>query len=108
MKTINIVVPNFFYEPSTYAGLWIFMSEVGIYFFRTKSGAEIDFVIEKEGKINLFEVKYKKLKKKIDERQLKNFVKKQGNIIAEASVINLSLNLKNDKIQYLDYRVDTQ
>ena len=79
-----------------------------IYFFRTKSGAEIDFVIEKEGKINLFEVKYKKLKKKIDERQLKNFVKKQGNIIAEASVINLSLNLKNDKIQYLDYRVDTQ
>ena len=29
MKTINIVVPNFFYEPSTYAGLWIFMSEVG-------------------------------------------------------------------------------
>jgi len=73
-----------------------------ISFFRSKSGAEIDFILQKENQTTLLEAKYKKLNKKIDERSLKNFSKK--NTISKVVVINLKANFKNELIQYLPFR----
>ena len=73
-----------------------------IFFYRTVSKTEIDFIVEKEAKIILIESKYKKLVKPIDTRVLKNFMKQ--NNVKKSLVINLEFNYKDGLIQYADYR----
>ncbi|MDO9399444.1 MAG: ATP-binding protein [bacterium] len=75
-----------------------------IFFYRTASGSEIDFIIEKKGCVYPIEVKFKQLRKKIDERVVKNFIIKSKKECF-ANVVNLSLNDDNSKlIKYIDYR----
>ncbi len=74
-----------------------------IYFYRTATKSEIDFIIEEDLILTLIESKFKNLSKQIDERSLENFMKENENT-KEAVVINKSLNLKNGKIKYSDYR----
>lgn len=74
-----------------------------VFFYRTTGGAEIDFVFEGQNNIFAVEVKYKALKKQIDERVLENFdakIKKQ----IQRIVINLSLNKNQGLVHYGDYR----
>ena len=74
-----------------------------IFFYRTKTKSEIDFVIEDNSKIILVESKYKKLSRSINSRILENFMKRESNI-KEAKIINLSFNCRDNLISYFDYR----
>lgn len=73
-----------------------------IFFYRTVSKTEIDFVVEKETEIISIESKYKDLIKPIDTRVLKNFAKLVNT--KKNMVVNLRLNCKDGLIQYVDYR----
>ncbi|MFH0755109.1 MAG: ATP-binding protein [bacterium] len=75
-----------------------------IFFYRTANGNEIDFVLEEENKIYSIEVKFKELRKKIDERIIKNFIIKTKKECL-VNIVNLSLNNNDNKlIKYIDYR----
>lgn len=74
-----------------------------IFFYRTVSGAEIDFIIEKKAGIILMESKFKKLSQPIDCRVLENFMEREGNV-RDAIVVNLNFNYKDNLIKYIDYR----
>ena len=74
-----------------------------IFFYRSISKAEIDFIIEEEAKIILMEVKYKKLARPIRTQALENFIQQEKNI-KQAKVINLDLNCSDNFIEYADYR----
>ncbi|MEK7123828.1 MAG: DUF4143 domain-containing protein, partial [Patescibacteria group bacterium] len=75
-----------------------------IFFYRTAGGGEIDFVMESGGKVYPIEVKFKRLRKKIDERVIENFMAKSKKECL-ANVVNLSLNDdKGELIRYIDYR----
>jgi len=74
-----------------------------IFFYRSISKTEIDFIIKEKAKIILMEVKYKKLVKPIDTRVLQNFMEQESNT-KKALVVNLEFNYKNDLIKYIDYR----
>ena len=74
-----------------------------IFFYRTAGGGEIDFIIEQSEMIYPIEVKFKELRKKIDERIIQNFItktKKKG----IANIVNLSLNNQSGAIKYIDFR----
>ncbi|MEW6407249.1 MAG: ATP-binding protein [Patescibacteria group bacterium] len=61
-----------------------------IYFWRTKDGAEIDFVIDSKKEILPIEVKYKKLDKKVlIERSMTNFIKEYSP--KEAWIVNIGV-----------------
>jgi predicted AAA+ superfamily ATPase len=80
-----------------------------VYFWRTKDGAEVDFVIDYRAKQIPIEVKYKKLHRKLNKIELSrsflNFIKKYAP--KEAVVVNLSLNtverLGKTKIYFLPF-----
>jgi predicted AAA+ superfamily ATPase len=80
-----------------------------VYFWRTKDGAEVDFVIDYRAKQIPIEVKYKKLHRKLNKTELSrsflNFIKKYAP--KEAVVVNLSLNtaerLGKTKIYFLPF-----
>ncbi|MFH0840796.1 MAG: ATP-binding protein [bacterium] len=75
-----------------------------IFFYQTAGCSEIDFILEKKGKLYPTEVKFKQLRKKIDERAIENFIVKSKKECL-ANVVNLSLNDDNNKlIKYIDYR----
>jgi len=74
-----------------------------IFFYRTKSKSEIDFVLEENSKIILIESKYKKLSRPIDSRVLENFMKQESDV-KEAKIINLNFNYGDGLIGYSDYR----
>ncbi|MEK7627312.1 MAG: ATP-binding protein [Patescibacteria group bacterium] len=75
-----------------------------IFFYRTAGGGEIDFVMESGGIVYPIEAKFKRLRKKIDERVIENFmVKLKKECLAK--VVNLSLNDDSgESIKYIDYR----
>lgn len=80
-----------------------------VYFWRTKDGAEVDFVIDYRAKQIPIEVKYKKLHRKLNKTELSrsflSFIKKYAP--KKAVVINLSLNtvqqLGKTKIYFLPF-----
>lgn len=74
-----------------------------IFFYRTVSKTEIDFIIDKGEKIILIEAKHKSLTKPIDSRTINGFVSRAGNV-DKTAVINLSFNGKDNLIEYADYR----
>ena len=74
-----------------------------IFFYRTVSKTEIDFIIEREASVIPIESKYKKLVKPVDARILKNFIEQVDNV-KEAIVVNLNFNHKDNLIKYVDYR----
>ncbi len=74
-----------------------------IYFYRTVNKSEIDFIIEKNNKLSLIEVKYKSLNKRINTRVIANFID-HSKISAKASLINLSLIGEFNNVSYIDYR----
>lgn len=74
-----------------------------IFFYRTKTKTEIDFVIEEKAKIILVESKYKKLSRPINSRVLKNFMKRESDV-KKAKIINLNFNCRDGLIDYSDYR----
>ncbi len=65
------------------------VGQENIYYFRSKVGSEIDFIIKREEIIPV-EVKYKKLAKIPDLRGLANFIKKNGN--RKGFLVNLTFN----------------
>jgi predicted AAA+ superfamily ATPase len=74
-----------------------------IFFYRTTSGGEIDFIVEKNDKTYALEIKFKKLHKKIDERIIENFrVKLKKECLM--SIVNQSLNDSSGLVKYIDYR----
>lgn len=67
----------------------IFLPAYNLHFWRTKDGAEVDFVMEKGIETIPFEAKYKDLKKPELDRSFKNFLSKYNP--QRAYVVNLSL-----------------
>ena len=61
-----------------------------IYFYRTVNKSEIDFIIEKNNKLSLIEVKYKSLNKQIDTRVIANFINR-SKISSKGNLVNLNL-----------------
>ncbi len=78
------------------------IGQENIFYYRTKVGAEIDFIIRRE-KIIPVEVKYKKLKKPVGIKALKYFIEK--NKIDRGYLVNLTLNqiINNGKIEAVDF-----
>lgn len=76
-----------------------------INFWRTKDGAEVDFIISKSKSIVPVEVKYKSFKEPKITRSLKSFIKKYSP--DKAFVVNLNLNknlvLNKTKIIFISY-----
>ncbi len=73
-----------------------------IFFYRTISKSEIDFIVIKTETIQAIEVKYRKLKKSIDSRVLRGLDIK--NKKKEMFVINRNLIDFADGVRYIDYR----
>ncbi len=74
-----------------------------IFFYRTISKSEIDFVVDNSKTISLIEVKYKRLKRKIDSRVLKGF-KMANNKKKRMFVVSLNQLNRIDDVDYVDYR----
>ena len=74
-----------------------------IFFYRSISKVEIDFILEEEAKIILVESKHKKLVRPIRTKALENFVRQEENV-KKAMIVNLDLNYKSGLIEYIDYR----
>ncbi len=74
-----------------------------IFFYRTISKSEIDFIIDKPKTLKLIEVKCKNLKKQIDSRILRGFEIK-NNKKKEMFVLSLNQLDKIDNVNYIDYR----
>lgn len=71
-----------------------------INFWRTKSGAEIDFVVQKGKQIDLYEVKFKKPIKNIKTKAIQNFAKKYQ--FNNAYILSANQEAKKqDNINYL-------
>jgi len=70
-----------------------------INFYRTRDGAEVDFVVNDMLKKSSFEVKYKSLEKTVYYKALNNFNIDEK--IAQSYVVNLQLNAKQNNIHYL-------
>jgi len=70
-----------------------------INFFRTRDGAEVDFVLNDMYNLSTFEVKFKKLDKTTSYRSLTNFNKEEN--VAKSYVINRSLNDQNGIVKYI-------
>ena len=70
-----------------------------INYFRTRDGAEVDFVINNMKEKISIEVKYKQLNKPVFYKALNNFNQREN--ISQSFVINLQLNEQKDKIRYL-------
>jgi predicted AAA+ superfamily ATPase len=70
-----------------------------LYFYRTKDGSEIDFVIDNLMRKFAIEVKYQRFSKATGVRNIVNFVKDEH--IAESYLININLNSIFGKIKYL-------
>ena len=73
-----------------------------IFFYRTVSGSEIDFVLEIGGLTQLVEVKYKRVKKQIDTRVLRGF--NENNKVENMFVVSLDSIKPNESVKYIDYR----
>ena len=73
-----------------------------IFFYRTVSGSEIDFVLEIGGLTQLVEVKYKRVKKQIDTRVLRGFNK--NNKVENMFIVSLDSIKPNELVKYIDYR----
>lgn len=80
-------------------------TSAAIHFWRTKNGAEIDFLINTGQKIIPCEIKFKNLKKPEMTRGIQNYIEKYHP--AKAFIINLSLEEKEKKgsteIQFIPY-----
>lgn len=80
-------------------------SGASIHFWRTKDGAEVDFVVDFVKKIIPIEVKYKRLTKIEISRSLRSFIERYGP--SNAIVINLSLstttNIGHTTVVFLPY-----
>ncbi|MCD4693578.1 MAG: ATP-binding protein [Calditrichales bacterium] len=81
------------------------MNAVGkesLFYFRTKTGSEIDFIIRKD-KVIPAEIKYKKMNAPSKTRSLSNFIEK--NNLEKGYLVNLTLNqmLDDKKIEVVDF-----
>ncbi len=76
-----------------------------VHYWRTKDGAEVDFVLNYGGRLLPIEVKYKSLEKPVYSRSFNNFIKKYNP--AEAILINLSLdkteNVGGTTVHYIPF-----
>lgn len=76
-----------------------------IYFFRTRTGTEIDFIIKRE-KVLPIEVKYKRLEKTFGTKPITYFAGESD--IDKAYLVNLILNRQpgkeHEKIEFIDFR----
>jgi len=74
-----------------------------IFFYRTVHKAEIDFIVEKNGRIIPIEVKYKNYKQPLSSRVLSNFMNIEGINCSKSYIINLNLNESTENISYLPF-----
>jgi len=71
-----------------------------LHFYRTVSGSEIDFIIEKDnGKKVLCEVKYRAKAK--ETLAMENFSKKYGNLVDQKIILTKDLLVKKDNVFYI-------
>lgn len=98
---IDIRVDNgALFENFVYLEILKSLRPYNINFFRTKDGAEVDFVVDDPFHKISFEAKYRELDKEINTRSIKNFNKEHG--FDESYLINLDLNKSGkDDIRYL-------
>ncbi len=68
-------------------------------FYRTRDGAEVDFVINDMKKLLTFEVKYKKLIKSNYYKALQNFNKDEN--VAESYLVNIDYNISESNLKYI-------
>lgn len=96
----NFAVEGSVVENFVYLTLLSQFAKDYLHFYRTVSGAEIDFVIEKEnGKNILCEVKYSS--KASVPLAMKNFQKKYPDLVDEKIIITKDLLKKDDDVYYL-------
>ncbi len=74
-----------------------------VFFYRTISKSEIDFVVDNGKELSLVEVKYKDIKKEIDTRVLRGFKEQEGKKKRCFVVSRNRLELEGD-VEYIDYR----
>ena len=70
-----------------------------LYFFRTRDGAEVDFILDNMFQKTSIEVKYKPLKKPVFYKALNNF--NTGENISQSFVVNLQLNEQQNNIHFI-------
>lgn len=80
-------------------------SAASLRFWRSKDGAEVDFIINEGGKIIPVEIKYKNLRESAVEKSMRSFIEKYQP--SEAWIINLSLEknieIGNTKIKFMPF-----
>ena len=90
---LNIILDNIKYTGAT------------IHYWRTKDGAEVDFVLNYGDRLLPIEVNYKRLEKPIFSRSFNSFIKKYNP--ADAILVNLSLdkteNVGGTKVNYIPF-----
>ena len=91
------------FENFVYLELKQNISQENIYFYRTIHKAEIDFIFEKNGVVYPLEVKYKNFSKPAGSRVLSNFCNIKNINCPNSYLINLNLNQKGKKINFLDF-----
>lgn len=91
------------FENFVYLELKQNISQENVYFYRTIHKAEIDFVFEKNGVVYPLEVKYKNFNKPAGSRVLSNFCNIKNINCPNSYLINLNLNQKDEKINFLDF-----
>ena len=70
-----------------------------LYFYRTKDGAEVDFILDNMFEKRSFEVKFKQLDKTVKFKSLNDFNKSEN--IKESYLVNLNLNVDYNDISYI-------
>ncbi len=90
---LNIIIDSLKYTGAT------------IHYWRTKDGAEVDFVLNYGERLLPIEVKYKRLEKPVYSRSFNNFIKRYEP--ADAIIINLSLDkteiVGSTKVNYIPF-----
>lgn len=91
------------FENFVYLELKTILGKENIYFYRTIHKTEIDFIFEKEGVVYPIEAKYQELARPAHSRVLSNFCNLKGINCLGAYLINLNLNLSDDKINFVTF-----
>jgi len=88
------------FENFVFQELWRNLLPSGkIYYYRTKDGAEVDFVIEQPTNRYAVECKFSNLERPIGVRTLKSFAKNEG--ISNLYLINQNLNTDYDQVRFI-------
>ncbi len=88
-------------ENFVFLGMANNLSSEGVNFYRTKGGSEVDFILEKEGGLNLIEVKYRSVSKIKEPLAFANFSENYGDRVQNKIVISKDVLKKDGNIYFI-------